>query len=117
MAVYPGGNGVGGHGGNGGGHYHRRPPPHPTLRDSWIHGIPQGHNLPPIPHPDHEEAWTTPIRHVEDLETYESIYDSRWRLLNQVRPQLVIWNSLLSALLFSISSRFFSRFFLGDSHL
>ena len=65
----------------GGGQPPRRPPPYP-LRDTWMRsssdwispGYVNNRSVQPQP--------TTPVD--PDSEIYENIYDSRWRLLNQV---------------------------------
>ena len=70
MAYYSGG---------GGNPPPRRPPPYP-LRDTWMRSPPDWpNNSAPsqlAPHPRTPDP---------DSEIYENIYDSRWRLLNQVR--------------------------------
>lgn len=82
MAYYSGGGGTGGNNPP-----PRRPPPYP-LRDTWMKSSPDYNSAPSSvqhgqPYHPHQRTPCDP-----DTEIYENIYDSRWRLLNQVRPQL-----------------------------
>ena len=82
MAYYSGGGGTGGNNPP-----PRRPPPYP-LRDTWMKSPPDYNSAPSSvqhgqPYHPHQRTPCDP-----DTEIYENIYDSRWRLLNQVRPQL-----------------------------
>ena len=59
----------------------RRPPPYP-LRDTWMRSS-SDWNSPGFGNGNHRSMQPTP--NVDpDSEIYENIYDSRWRLLNQV---------------------------------
>ena len=62
-------------GGPGGGQPPRRPPPYP-LRDTWMRSSSDW--ISPV------NRGLTPGTPDPDSEIYENIYDSRWRLLNQV---------------------------------
>lgn len=108
MALHPGAPSASGSQGNGGQHHrhhqglppppHRsRPPPPFPIRDAWVEvkTIESGVQFSKrkqnwclkMSHFFQQQPWSPVRNHGGDAdpEIYESIYDSRWRLLNQVR--------------------------------